>query len=522
MLSKKQILLLMSGAILMVASIGLAGEYDGTVKIGGVIIDEQAGDLSAMQETYNLYEGFAFSQIKLNGRFDPKTYFRLNLSDINMDSRKGNLDFWMPGRLKLYGRYDQNRWVLDPNRIENSYRKDWRFGGWFVPVEGLKLTADYGIQTRDGEHVGYPMGTASNLGNAYDYMLQTGNFEAEFTKESRSVAVSYDFSSYSDDLNEVRDRFGYVFAARLRTPCYFTDKITHMVRGAAGKREITNIDSDYTLMNFQYVGVARPLREFQFKYNFYAGRIDDNATGLKTDNFRNNFDLMYFNRYGQVYGGYGYEINDDDKTLTSYNTFRVGGSFRGLEGVSGRVEYANRSKEDDEKTTLLMDTEMSTFLAKLQYDWKKNLVVGAIFKNREREFNDIDVEAEGKYVNAFGRYTYEGWGTVGAEYSYSDDDYKNLAGGFKTTSNSYLARVHSEWYRNARVGAALTYLDIGGDLDIEKSIVSFEAAYRFLEDFRGEVKYNIYNYDDYLIINKYYTANIVWINVAYEFEFGKK
>jgi len=68
----------------------------------------------------------------------------------------------------------------------------------------------------------------------------------------------------------------------------------------------------------------------------------------------------------------------------------------------------------------------------------------------------------------------------------------------------------------------VTYLDIGGDLDIEKSILSVEAAYRFLEDFRAEVKYNVYNYDDYLIFNKYYTANVVWINVAYDFDIGKE
>ncbi len=522
MLSKTHILVVTLGMMLMIASTGLAGEYDGTVKIGGVIIDENAGDLSVMQETYNLYEGFSFTQIKLAGNFDPKTYFRFDLNDINLDNRKGSLDFWVPGRFKFYSRYDQNRQVFDPNRVDNSYRKDWRFGAWFTPVEWLKLTADYGYQTRDGERLGYPLGTEGHSGNAYDYVLQTGNFEAEARKDSRSVAVSYDFSSYSDNLYDINDRFGYVVAARFRTPSFFTDKVTHMLRGAVGKREISNVDSDFTLTNFQYVGVAGPIRDFQLRYNFYAGRIDDSSTDMKTDNFRNIFDLAYLNRYGRLYGGYGYEINDDHRAVTSYHTYNVGGSFRGAKGVSGKVEYANRSKKDDEKTTLLMDIDTSRFLAKLQYDWNSSLVLGAVYRNREREFPDIDVEAEGRYVNTYGRYTYEGWGTVGAEYTYSEDEFKNLAGGFYTRNNTVTARAYSEWYRNARIGGAVTYLDVGGDLDIEKSILSVEAAYRFLDDFRAEVKYNVYNYDDYILINRYYTANIVWINVAYDFDFGKE
>jgi hypothetical protein len=31
------------------------------------------------------------------------------------------------------------------------------------------------------------------------------------------------------------------------------------------------------------------------------------------------------------------------------------------------------------------------------------------------------------------------------------------------------------------------------------------------------VKYNVYNYDDYLILGRYYTANVIWFNVGYAF-----
>ena len=35
-------------------------------------------------------------------------------------------------------------------------------------------------------------------------------------------------------------------------------------------------------------------------------------------------------------------------------------------------------------------------------------------------------------------------------------------------------------------------------------------------DYFVQVKYNVYNYDDYLLLDRYYTANVVWLNVGYK------
>jgi hypothetical protein len=308
----------------------------------------------------------------------------------------------------------------------------------------------------------------------------------------------------------------------LRTPCYFTDKVTHQLRAAYGKRELANWDTEYTLQNFQYTGVAVPIREIQLKYNFYASRIDDQATRLKTDNFRNNFDATYFYSHGSVFGGYGYEMNDDDRSLTSYHTYRIGGSFRGPKELSAKVEYGSRSKKDEEKLTLLKDVETTSFLAKVQMSPLDDLVLGAGYKERNREFCDIGVESEGLAANAFGRYSYAGWGSVGVEYTYARDEYDNRIDEFDAESHAVTSRADFERVRGLRLGGGVTYMDVGKDLDIEKSILFMEAEYTLRENYHFEVKYNIYNYDDYVLLDRYYTANIVWINVAYDFDFQKQ
>jgi hypothetical protein len=60
-------------------------------------------------------------------------------------------------------------------------------------------------------------------------------------------------------------------------------------------------------------------------------------------------------------------------------------------------------------------------------------------------------------------------------------------------------------------------MDIGEDLNIEKSMISMDGSYTFLRNYRIEAKYNVYNYDDYILLDRYYTANVVWFDIAYNF-----
>jgi hypothetical protein len=142
--------------------------------------------------------------------------------------------------------------------------------------------------------------------------------------------------------------------------------------------------------------------------------------------------------------------------------------------------------------------------------------VGGGYSKRERELPDIGVEVDGEVASAFGRYEYKGWGSLSADYSYTTDAYKDLAGGFDASSHIVTGRAEFARIRNLRLAGGGTYLDIGKDLDIEKSMFFVEGAYRVLRDYRLEVRYNMFNYDDYILLNRYYTANVVRINLAYD------
>jgi len=77
--------------------------------------------------------------------------------------------------------------------------------------------------------------------------------------------------------------------------------------------------------------------------------------------------------------------------------------------------------------------------------------------------------------------------------------------------------VHADVFDKVKAGAGVTFMSISEDLDIDKSILSFDLGYALPRGFSVDAKYNVYNYDDYLVDGRYYTANVVWVNVGYEF-----
>jgi hypothetical protein len=502
--------------VTLAASPASARTLDGTVKLGGVI-ENQDGDRSAVQETYNVYDGFSVAEIGLNGMLNPRHYVALHLRDVNLDSRQGDFVYRVPDTFKLTAGFDQDRQISSPEAGVNARRRDWKAGAQFTPVPWLGLSGAFNHLTRDGNRLSFPSGTVSVLGTRYDNALKSGDVTADVRKGRQGGSITYRASGYTDELDPAANRTGQVVSARLYAPSPFYDKWTHFLRAAYGNRKLSDTDLEYTLANFQYTGILQPVDAFRLRYNFDANRIDDKATRLKTARFQNDLDATSSYKYGQFSGGYGYETNDDDRTLTRYNNWRVGTAFHYQKYVSAKVDYASRVRKDQEELTLLKDVEASQVKAKVQLQPRADVVLGGGYSKRERELPDIGVSVDGEAVNAFGRYDRKGWGALSGDYSFSTDDYKDLAGGFHTESHVVTGRVEFDRIKDLRLAAGLTYLDIGRDLDIEKSIVSLEGVYTMLNDYHLEIKYNAYNYDDYILLDRYYTANVVRINIGYDF-----
>lgn len=501
--------------LMLVAATPWAATLHGTVRVGGVFLDE-TGDPSTVQEIYDVEEGFSLSRIKLTGTFDPGSTFMLDLRDINLRSRAGNLAWRVPGTFKLTAGYDQNRYLFDPGRGITSERKDWRAGLQFTPSKWLALSGDFNHQAREGDRLAYPLGTPSVLGTRYDDQFLSGQVTADIRSGRRGGGLSFRMTDYSDELNPAADRQGQVVAARLYAPMPFYQKWNNLFRGSYGTRELTDGGLEYTMSGFQYTAVIQPRESYEFRYGFDVSRVEDAAGDLQTDRVQNDFDLTWFHRYGRINAGYGHEMNDDDRSLTDYHVWRAGMTFRPVRQLSTRFDYTGRVKRDMEELTLLKDVYALKVRAKVDYRPTDRFTLSGDYTRRERELPDINVSVNGSVTGVQARYELPRWGALSADYSHGLDEYVDLLAGFETESDVVTARAEVSRIRNLTVAGGVTYLDIGRDLDIEKSLVFVESSLKLGGRYHLDAKYNCFNYDDYILLDRYYTANVVRVDLGYD------
>jgi hypothetical protein len=511
------------------ASVARAGDstsvWEGRVRVGGILMDD-TGNKSVMQDTYNIFEGVSLSSLHLNGQFDPRNHLLLDLTDINLGDRRGQLDVRRAGTLHLLSTYAESRYVFDASGNIDARRRNSLNTLTYTPSRWLWLSGDYNLQTRTGDRVPLNPGPPGWLGYAYDSKLHRWRGEAQMRASSGiGGTVAYDGVRQNDALDDRRERSGYVVSAILQVPHLVIPRLTNIVRGAIGRSELPYSGLGFDLKNIQYTGLLDATRMLRLKYRFYGSSIDDEATRMRTDNFIHDVDVSARWHRALASAGYGWEALDDDHAVTTSQTWRGALSLSTAENkVSGRVAYSARNTDDEESTTLIKDTELARLDVRLDARPKPTVSIGGRVANRDRRMPDIASEANGWTGTAYATWRYEHFGDkgvvagdVGADYTYADDDYDLTTGHEQVTSNAATARVNVTYHDRIDARASVTYFEAGHDLDIHKSILSFGAGYKFAKGFSADAQYNAYNYDDYLVIARYYTANVVWLNVGYAF-----
>ncbi len=503
-------------ALLMLAQPALAGTLGGTFEVGKIYVEKTTGDASTMPEFWEVYDGLNLARLNFDGTTGDRTSFHLDVRDLTANGGQGLFSYRVADLGTFSVRHHQSRHFYSADDQVTAERRDWNFSARLAPGPHFRFVADYSRQAREGDRWAMPEGTLSALGTGYDYLLQTHFLEGEYRRDGRMFAVSLENSSLADDLDAAMDRSGNVIAARASIPCLLLPgRVTHFVRASYGKQELENTTLDFTTSAFQYFGTLKAADDVELRYRFDGSRIESDATGLQTDRTRNDVDVTWRRARGSFFAGYGYATTDDDKTLTDTNTWRIGGSYHDPRWQL-RASYATSEKDDQESLTLLKDVESSRWRASAQAKVNDRLTVGGAFLQRDRDYPVLDVTATGKRYSGFARLAVAAWGTASVEYAYSDDEYLDQAGAYRADNSTVTARVDLTGIRKLKLGGGLTYLDLGKDLDVEKSILTFDGKYDLSKDYFVSVRYNVYNYDDYVMLDRYFTTNVVWLNVGYK------
>jgi len=503
-----------------------AGSWEGTLQVGGTIRNE-TGDRSAVQETFDVYDGFDVGQVRLAGALAPGHSLALDLRDVNLSSRRGDVSYRIADRLWLNGRFDQHRQVWDPARLFDTFRKDWHADAQYTPLRWLTVSANADVASRTGDRVRFPavapgavpgpaLGPLVNFAT-HDDLFVSGDATVEARRGRQGAAFTARASDYRDDLAAAARRRGRVVALRAWTPSVFYDRWQHLVRVSFGERRLVNGGLEHTYGSLQYTGVIQPVDRYLFQYVFAADRTDDRVAGLRTDRFQNDAQATWFHRYGWLRGGGGYETKDDDRSLTSARTWNVAGAVRDGKYATLKAEYASRVRKDEEELTLLKDVESSQFRGRLELRPCTAASLGGTFVRRQRDFTDIGVASDGRTATGFVRGTLTGWGALEGDYSWADDDWNDATSRFRTLTRAVTSRVECSRVPRVQLACGVTWLEVTRDVEIEKSILFAELGVRLPANYRLELKGNVYDYDDYVLLDRYYTANVLSIGLAYDF-----
>ncbi len=515
--------------LLLVSVTSAGGEVDGTFGIGYTFLD-QTGNRSVAAETYDIYEELGFSLLDLRYT-TPKQYeLTANLKNLNLANRDLRARFARPGRVSLSGQCRKARRIYDFDGQTRTYRSRRNFDAIIIPHRSVKFLGGYTQSDRDGSLLaleGAPFtdpgagpGSPGPLTVSEDYSVKTHYFGVQLRHEKKMLAARYRGSDFTDNLGVMDNRNNRRFRLRAFVPLPGYERLVFTGGFSTGKAKIEDRVFERT-ENAGWGGAtwtAHP--EWVFSYKLLFSRIDNKAEGLETDNAVS--DLLVtkrFARKAELSMGYEFRSQDDLVDRTETNAFIFKGTVRPWARLRLRGQFAMAREDDTERTTLLGDEEITRHRCEARYDHPRGHQLTVGYRDRRRDYEDIGVEADFRTISTTLSINLPHWGRAWGSYAHSRGDYRNANEEYVFEQHVLITRAISQRYHHVQLNAGLTYLRSRLRADVEKIIFSFSADIELPKAHRLIIEYNAFNYDDFAVSDRYYTANVVQVQIQKNLNF---
>lgn len=496
-----------------------AAQNGGDVKVGYIYLDED-GNKSMSEPSFNYYDGPRLSLEDFQYRFKNGLRIKSNLENVNLENR--NLFFGI-GKTGLFG--------VDVNT--NRYRRIYDFNGdirtkrdltsasvWVNPNKYFRLFADGSFNSFSGKVKDLFDPGPSPFTKELDYDRSGYGVGARLKYMGRMFQAEYKTFSYTDNLDGSQDQS----RNRVRLIGYLpVPNHEWLVLSGLFQRFNTEYDSsEFGIQSTTAKGsvLAKIPYNLTLDYIAFINRAGSDSDFVKTDNVAHLFYVMYnLPRKLGLTAGYQYDINDDFDNQVKANSFYLSGQYEASENLELYADYGFRAEDVEDGFRLVGNEDRSRVkaYAELENNGYGKLKIG--FENKLRKNDQIGSEAD--YTRYFADYFYGGISlfSLYAGYSYLNGDYDNTTMGFEFTSNQFYVNLDTREYQNFIGGFGMTYFRNKMDLDEESVNLTFKGTYAFPGDVRAELIYRVFNFDDYLFLDNYYTENIIEFNLIKSFSF---
>lgn len=241
---------------------------------------------------------------------------------------------------------------------------------------------------------------------------------------------------------------------------------------------------------------------------------------VKTDNLAHTLYLSYIEPHtGGLTVGYQNNTNDDYEASINSNSIYLSGWISPLDHLDLKATYGIKTEDVDEGRRLTGDEERNRLELSARYRFGGRSSLKITLADRKRKNEQPGTETSYLRSGLEGWFDLPRYASIAAGYSLTDGDYKNIDDEFEYTNHQIHLSINTHEYKNFSGGFTLIYYRSRRDLDTEGSDLRFNGVYEFKDDLRIELTYNIFNFDDYLFMDRYYTANIAEFNIIKTFKF---
>jgi hypothetical protein len=500
--------------LLIAASSASSSGGSGQIKFGYTILDEE-GNQAVNHSTFNLYEGPGLSLERFRYLFGNGIRLRADLKRITLNNRNLDFGFEKSGLFGVRLLNNQYRRIYDFDG--NSYTRRHRTGVslWFIPHRYVKFFGGGRYVGKSGKMVNLfdPAGAAPAVN--VDYTQMDYNVGMRIKYQGRMFQVEYRAADYSDDSRPDRDRSRFKF--RMITRLWMPEYEEIVLIGGYRRFETRYDATDFMISsNRVHGGVMLDLpRDFTLNYNFIFDRTGSDSDLVASDNIAHTFYASHvWPGLAQITIGYQHDINDDFYDEVRSNSYYFSGWLKVSDNLEFRGVRGFRSESMEDGTRLVGDEERGRhkLSVKVTDDRYGSLTLKHEGKNRKND--QLGSEADFNRFAADGILGLRDYGELSFGYSYSTGDYCNAVQEYKFNNHLVYGDFTAREYRNITLGLGGLYYRSKRDLDVEEFTVRFEGAYRFVTDYTLKVTYNVHNFDDFLVRDQYYTANIVEMSIT--------
>jgi hypothetical protein len=333
-----------------------------------------------------------------------------------------------------------------------------------------------------------------------------------------SLRLKYRRTDYTDDAVKDNNRTGDAVTVAAFAPIPNFERI--VLSGGYYYRRDEHDDTSMKLTTNQgWAGVRGYITNGVIgEYRFLAAHTLHTGNHIETDNFINTASVgRSWAGHGGIRVGYENRISDDLRDRTVANSIMIAGWYRLYEKLLFRIRLSTRIKEVKTGATLVGDEDFTRHQISLRHTEKGWGDFWIRYQGRIKTNDDIKTRVEYNAVTAAVNLNRAGYGRLKVTYSYYLGGFENRGIAkpemFEFSDHVLTGMIYPVEYKHVLVAIGGTYYRSRRDRNTEKIGFDFMIQYDFTDGYRVEFRYQAFNYDDFLTIDRYYTGNVFRMQV---------